>query len=108
MAEAGSSPIRIGSSCVRLLLNPTAARTVVHVNASLLPQFALAHFPVLLAALIRGYQVIIQLHGGRWANVALSSPGRFVWTFVLRRVARIVVFQVLFGKNWPVKDTWSE
>ncbi|WP_263810703.1 glycosyltransferase family 4 protein [Salinibacter pepae] len=49
---------------------------VVHVNASLYPSTVLRDLPVVIAAALRGCPILLQVHGGRLANL---TPGKIPW-----------------------------
>lgn len=73
-----------GSAIAALkLLSLGQARVVVHVNTSLYPSTMIRDLPIMVAARLRGFPVLLQVHGGRLSNLRRgSAPFRVArWMF---------------------------
>ena len=63
----------------------TGDRVVVHVNTSLYRTTGLRDLPIVAAAKIRGFPVLLQVHGGRLSNVASNPFAHRIWKWIFDR-----------------------
>jgi glycosyltransferase involved in cell wall biosynthesis len=74
-----------------------AEAPVVHVNASLYPSTVLRDLPVVIAAVLRGCPILLQVHGGRLANLTPGTIPWQAWHWMCRRATCLGVHP---GPQW--------
>lgn len=81
----------IGSCACALnvLGSSSLGSVVVHVNTSLYPTTVLRDWPIVAASAARGFQVFLQVHGGRLVNLDPGSISHRVWHWMCRRATAL-------------------
>ncbi len=74
-----------------------AESPVVHVNASLYPSTVLRDLPVVVAVALRGHPILLQVHGGRLANLTPGAIPWRAWHWMCRRATCLGIYP---GPQW--------
>lgn len=69
---------------VRLLRSRLEPGTVLHVNTSLYPHVVWRDLLVVVAGVVRGVPVLVQVHGGRWSTLRDRPVSRWLWAWIFR------------------------
>ncbi len=84
-------------AALKVLCTRQKGPPVVHVNASLYPSTVLRDLPVVVAATLRGCPILLQVHGGRLANLTPGTIPWRAWHWMCRQATCLGVYP---GPQW--------
>ncbi len=90
-------PLGMANAVAQLAALPSAPGTVVHLNTSLHARPIGAYLALMEVCRLRGWPVVLQVHGGRYRDLPTSGPARAMWRRAFESAGRMGIFP---GPMW--------